>query len=181
MEGFGCSSEGCGFTILQNEEHQDRVQSIELACRRVETPLQRLEHGLTPWVAFLIVPLFAFANSGLTLGKIDLAAALGSPLTLGIMAGLIIGKPLGITLFSFIVVKSGIAELPPQVRWSHVAGVGLLGGIGFTMSLFISFLSFDNPEMLALSKFGVFAGSVLAALLGIIFLWISSGEQESVS
>jgi len=181
MDRFECPPEGCGFTILANEEHQSRVQSVELACRRVETPLQRLEHGLTPWVAFCIIPLFALANGGLSLTGIDLAEALRSPLSLGIVAGLTIGKPLGITLFSFLAVKTGLAVLPDRVRWSHVAGVGLLGGIGFTMSLFISLLSFSEPQMQAFSKFGILAGSVISALLGITLLCAASRGGERFS
>ncbi len=147
VDRFDCPPGGCGTSILQNEAHQNTVQSIALACRHVGTPLQRLEHELTPWVVFCIIPLFALVNGGLTLSGIDLAAALRSPLSLGIVVGLTIGKPLGITLFSYLAVKTGLAVLPERVRWSHVAGVGFLGGIGFTMSLFISVLSFTAPAM----------------------------------
>ncbi|NOY52215.1 MAG: Na+/H+ antiporter NhaA [Deltaproteobacteria bacterium] len=178
MEGFDCPSGRCGFSILENEEHQNRVQSIELACRHVESPLQRMEHGLTPWVAFVIVPLFALVNSGLSLAGTDLGGAFRAPLSLGIAAGLTLGKPLGITLFSFLAVKSGLAELPERVRWSHVAGVGFLGGIGFTMSLFIAMLSFFTPAMIAYAKFGIFAGSLLSAACGIGLLWVSSSGNE---
>ncbi len=167
MDQIECPPEGCGFTILMNQKHQSAVQSIELACHRVETPLQRLEHVLHPWVAFLVIPLFALANGGLTLGDIDFAQAIASPLTLGILMGLLLGKPLGITLFSYGAVKMNLASLPAGVRWSHIIGASLLGGIGFTMSLFIALLSFTSVEAISYAKLGILAGSVLSALLGL--------------
>ncbi len=170
LEQFDCPSDGCGYSILLNERHMDAVQSTELACHDVETPLQRLEHSLHPWVVFVIVPLFALANAGLTIGKIDIPAALASPVMLGILCGLLFGKPLGITLFSWLAVKMKLCSLPAGVTWSHIVGAGLLGGIGFTMSLFVTELSFNQPAMMDYAKVGVLLGSIGAGVTGLLYL-----------
>ena len=171
---FECPSDGCGYSILLNEKHMDAVQSVELACHDVETPLQRLEHSLHPWVVFLIVPLFALANAGLTVGRIDIPDALTSPVTLGILCGLLFGKPLGITLSSWLAVKMGLCSIPTGVEWKHIFGAGLLGGIGFTMSLFITELSFSQPAVMDYAKVGVLLGSMLAGVTGLLYLVAAS-------
>ena len=170
LDEFSCEEQSCGYSILLNRGHLNAVHSLELACHEVETPLQRLEHALHPWIAFGLLPVFAFANAGLSLEGIDLASVLAQPLTIGVTLGLLIGKPLGITLFSLLAVKTGIAVLPSGVRWSHIIGTGMLGGIGFTMSLFVSGLSFVSPELLNYSKLGILAGSILSAAAGLLFL-----------
>ena len=165
-----CSSDKCGYTILLDQKHLNAVQSIEVACHEVETPLQRMEHALQPWVAFLIVPLFGLANAGFSLLDIDLRAAAASPLTLGVAAGLFFGKPAGITLFSWIFVKLRFASLPSGVAWPHIIAAGVLGGLGFTMALFISGLSFTDPLHLDLAKLGILAGSLLSGVAGMLLL-----------
>lgn len=167
---FQCEEQSCGYSILLNRGHLNAVHALELACHDVETPLQRLEHFLHPWVAFGLLPLFAFANAGLTLKGIGFASVVAQPLTMGITLGLLLGKPLGVYLFSYLAVKTGVAVLPSEVRWSHILGAGMLGGIGFTMSLFISGLSFVSPEMLNHSKLGILLGSFLSAAAGLLFL-----------
>jgi NhaA family Na+:H+ antiporter len=163
-------SGGYWYSILMNQEHLNVVHSLSGACHHVETPLQRLEHALHPWVIFLILPIFALANAGLTFQEMSMSEAVFHPVTLGITLGLFLGKPVGITIFSYLATKAGIASLPEGVRWSHIFGAGLLGGIGFTISLFISGLSFTKPELLNYSKMGVLGGSILSAILGIAFL-----------
>jgi NhaA family Na+:H+ antiporter len=170
MEEFQCEEQSCGYSILLDRGHLNAVHALEMACHEVETPLQRLEHSLHPWIAFVLLPLFAFANAGLSLKGIDLTSIVHQPLTLGITLGLFLGKPAGIALFSFLAVKTNIAVLPAEVRWSHIIGAGLLGGIGFTMSLFVSGLSFASPELLNYAKLGILLGSILSALGGIAFL-----------
>jgi Na+:H+ antiporter, NhaA family len=177
---FECPSDGCGYSMLLNEKHMDAVQSIELACHDVETPLQRLEHSLHPWVVFVIVPLFALANAGLTIGKIDIPAALASPVMLGILCGLLLGKPLGITLFSWLAVKMKFCSLPAGVTWSHIFGTAVLGGIGFTMSLFITELSFNQPAMMDYAKVGVLLGSIGAGVIGLLYLTASSSNRHRI-
>jgi hypothetical protein len=136
----------CGHSILMNQQHLDAVQAIEIACSNVETPLQRLEHHLQSWVAYLVLPLFALANSGLALRQLDMFTAIRHPVTLGVAFGLVSGKPLGIVSFTYLGSKLLQAPLLHGIKWSHIVGVGLLGGIGFTMSLFISGLSFTSAQ-----------------------------------
>jgi len=170
MDEFHCEEQSCGYSILLNRGHLNAVHALELACHDVETPLQRLEHSLHPWIAFGLLPVFAFANAGLSLKGINYASFVAQPLTVGITLGLFFGKPLGITLFSFLAVKTGLAVLQAEVRWSHIMGAGMFGGIGFTMSLFVSGLSFVTPELLNYSKLGILSGSFLSVAAGLVFL-----------
>ncbi|MBN3342688.1 Na+/H+ antiporter NhaA [Pectobacterium brasiliense] len=135
------------------------------------SPATTLEHGLQTWVAFLIIPLFAFANAGIVLQGIVLEK-LFSPLSLGIAAGLLIGKPLGITLFSWLTIRLGFARLPAGVHFSQIVAVSVLCGIGFTMSIFITLLAFSggDAELITYAKLGILLASVLAALLGYLAL-----------
>ena len=165
--------DGHWFSIFIKPEHLNSVHAVENACHNVETPLQRLEYALHPWVIFLILPIFAFFNAGLPLHDIPAASAAVHPVTLGCLLGLFIGKPVGITLASYLAVRTGVATLPANVRWAHIIGAGMLGGIGFTMSLFISGLSFVDVQLLNYSKLGVLLGSIISASLGLIFLSIS--------
>ncbi len=157
------------YSILLEPTHLNAVHSLEKACHDVETPLQRLEHALHPWVAFLILPVFAFGNAGLSLHGLTISA-MSHPVTIGILLGLLVGKPVGIFIASYAAVKSGVASLPEEVRWAQIWGAAMLGGIGFTMSLFISGLSFFDPEMLNYSKLGVLSGSILSGVAGLLFL-----------
>ena len=176
---FSCPPEGCGPSILQDARHLSSVDSIELACHHVETPLQRLEHALHPWVAFLVVPFFALANMGLTIVDLDLSQTLLSPLTLGIAAGLLIGKPIGISAFSYLFVRAGFASLPRGVSWPQIFGVSILGGIGFTMSLFISGLSFREPLLLDHAKLGILTGSTVSGMIGLAVLFYLTPKGKS--
>ncbi len=139
----------------------------EEAHQRAEvvSVLERLEHALHPWVAFLIMPVFALANAGVRVGT----GALGSPVALGVALGLVVGKPVGIVLFSWVSVRLGWARLPAGVNWKALVGAGCLGGIGFTMSLFIAGLALDGPARDA-AKLGTLAGSSLSAALGSLLL-----------
>ena len=180
MSAFSCPPEGCGPSILKDERHLSSVHSIELACHHVETPLQRLEHALHPWVAFLVVPLFALANMGLTIIAPDLSQTLRSPLTFGIAAGLLFGKPIGISAFSYLFVRAGFASLPRGVSWPQIFGVSVLGGIGFTMSLFISGLSFKDPLLLDHAKLGILTGSTVSGMIGLAVLFFLTPRRKSI-
>jgi Na+:H+ antiporter, NhaA family len=133
--------------------------------------LYRAEHALHPWVAFLILPVFAFANSGVSLSGLSLSD-LTQPLTLGIAAGLFLGKQLGVFVATWVGCKSGLARLPDGVSWRQVYGVACLTGVGFTMSLFIGSLAFSSAEMMNTVRLGVIFGSVLSGLLGFSVLRI---------
>ena len=178
-EKFECEEQSCGYSILLNQEHLYAVQALELACHDVETPLQRLMHALHPWVAFVILPLFALGNTGLVFRGIVFSEMVSNPVIIGVIFGLVVGKPIGIMLFSYISVKSGMASLPQQVRWSHILGGAMLGGIGFTMSLFLSELSFSDPHIIDYARFAILAGSILSAVFGMSFLgFFTSSDSD---
>ncbi|MEM7237921.1 MAG: Na+/H+ antiporter NhaA [Pseudomonadota bacterium] len=135
----------------------------------MKSPLKSAEHGLHPWVAFMVLPLFAFANAGVSLDGISLSS-LAAPLPLGIALGLFVGKQIGVLTFSWIGVKAGLCRLPEGVTWLQVYGIACLTGVGFTMSLFIGTLAFDTPDLLNDVRLGVLLGSTLSAVLGVIVL-----------
>jgi len=135
----------------------------------IESPLEKLEHALTKPVNFIIMPIFALANTNIRLEG-DLLGGLTSNLSLGILFGLLIGKPLGITLLSWLSVKMGISALPKGIKWAQVIGAGVVAGIGFTMSIFIALLSFSQPEVQAEAKFAILITSLSAGIIGFLFL-----------
>ena len=141
-----------------------------------EALLYKMEHGLHPWVAFLILPVFAFANAGVNFTGIGIDDLL-QPLTLGIAVGLFLGKQIGIFLATWIGVKSGIARLPENVSWKHVYGVACLTGVGFTMSLFIGSLAFTTADAMNAVRLGVVLGSVLSGIIG--YLLLKSAANDS--
>ena len=155
--------------IVNNQMEQHALHNLELACEHVQPPLLRLEHAMYPWVIYFIMPIFALANAGVALGA-DMKEALTSSITLGIITGLVVGKTLGVAGATFIAVKLGITTLPSGVNWRQIIGVSLLAGIGFTMSLFIGSLAFETVEQENASKLGILIGSIIAGVLGLIFL-----------
>ncbi len=145
------------------------LESIKKDTENSEPPLVKLEHKLIDFNAFFIIPVFAVANAGVKL-DVSLADVLSSSLGLGILLGLVVGKVLGISLFAFIGKRLGISVLHSSLRWSHVIGMGMIAGIGFTMSLFITNLAFISPELIKVSKISILIASLIAALGGIITL-----------
>ncbi len=142
--------------------------------------LTRLEHLLHPWTSFVIVPIFALANAGIVLDGGIARDAASSPVSLGVALGLMLGKPIGIVLFAFAAVKLGVASLPDGVRWPQVAAVGMVAGIGFTVSLFITPLAFSDTGLVDEAKLGVLAGSTLIGVAGLVALWLlpsASGDR----
>lgn len=131
--------------------------------------LERWEHALQPYVAFGVMPIFAFANSGVTIEG-HITTAFLHPVTIGIIAGLVFGKLLGIFFFSRFAVAVRIATLPSEVTWKHIGGASMLGGIGFTMSLFIATLAFPESDLLSFAKIGILTASLIAGILGYLFL-----------
>lgn len=134
-----------------------------------KSPSYKLQHFLHKPVAFIIMPIFALANTGIALTG-NWIQGLVTSNSLGIFAGLFIGKPLGIVLFSFLAIKIRLSQLPNEVSWKHIIGAGFLGGIGFTMSIFITLLAFDNPEVVQSSKISILLSSLLAGTVGFIIL-----------
>lgn len=144
-----------------------------------QSPLEKLEHFLSRPVNFIIMPLFAIANTNITFQG-DMPQGLISNLGLGIVLGLFLGKPLGIVTMSWLAVKLKIATLPKKIRWPHVIGLGLLGGIGFTMSIFIALLSFKEAALQTEAKFAVLIASVLSGVAGYVFLSLyNKGKQKN--
>jgi NhaA family Na+:H+ antiporter len=141
-------------------------------------PSYILQHLLHKPVAFLVIPLFALANTGITIGS-NLIAGLWQNYSLGIIAGLIVGKPLGIWLFSVLGVSLGICSLPADVKWINILGVGFLGGIGFTMSIFIGLLAFTEPGMINTGKIAILTGSFIAGTFGLIILKLTLKSRET--
>lgn len=152
-------------TIVTSPVQQGVLLAMEKLTEGVQTPLQRLEKGMLPLAAFFVVPIFALANAGVSVGNVA-GVAVRDPQAWGIVLGLIVGKSVGILGASFLAVQLGLSVLPAGVTWRHMLGAALLGGIGFTMSLFIAHLAFENPERLAIAKFAVLSGSAVAAILG---------------
>ncbi|GIW08091.1 MAG: Na(+)/H(+) antiporter NhaA [Dehalococcoidia bacterium] len=155
-------------------EPSEAIGTVSTLVTLSEAPLERLERLLHPWVSYLIVPIFALANAGVVLSGEALAEAATSTITLGVAAGLLIGKPLGIVGASLLMVRAGLAVLPHHVRWPQVLGVGILGGIGFTVALFIGDLAFDLPQQEALAKVGILAASVAAGIAGYLVLRLTT-------
>lgn len=153
------------------EEAEVKVANLERVLERAQSPLHRLEHELHPWVAFLVLPVFALFNAGVSVS----GGGLTNPVALGVVLGLLVGKPLGVLLFSWAAVRFGVASLPEGVGWPMMAGAGLLAGIGFTMSLFVGGLAFGEGGMLDQAKLAILAASTVAAALGLALLrWRTS-------
>ena len=168
-----------GRTILTSREHQAALHHIQEVTEHAESPMARLEHTLHPWVAFVIVPVFALANAGVDFRSVDIGDALSSSLTFGIIVGLVVGKFVGILGLSYLAVRFGLTELPDGIDWRHIAGASFLGGIGFTMALFIGGLAFDDPVMLDRAKIGILVASLIAGIAGYIVLWLSHRPAEN--
>src|SRR5262249_45090446 len=149
-------------------ERQAMLQTLARSARETTSPLERLETALHPWVSFAIMPLFAFANAGVVIR----AEAFADSVAVAVIVGLMIGKPLGIALFGWVSVRSGLARLPEGVSWGVLAAGGVLAGVGFTMSLFIAGLALDE-RMVDAAKVGILTASILCAVIGsALLLWL---------
>lgn len=158
--------------IMTNVQLHSVVQTLEHGVHAVQTPLQRLEHDWHLPVAFLVIPIFSLFNAGIPLDLGAMGGTLSHPVTLGVMLGLVLGKFIGISGACWIAIRLGLAQLPSNTRFSQIAAVSMLAGIGFTMSIFISELGFAaQPEYLLMAKTGVLAASLLAGLAGYSWLW----------
>jgi NhaA family Na+:H+ antiporter len=158
---------------LSNSRMAAIAEAMERSAATVQSPLQRIEHDLTPWVTFMVIPIFALSNAGIDLLAVAWREALTHDVTLGVIGGLVIGKFAGISLFSWVAVRFGVARLPSGVRWAHLLGAAWLAGIGFTMSIFISQLAFDDPALVEEAKLGILLGSALSALVGLLWLYLA--------
>lgn len=167
------ASRAPGGGIMVNEEMRATVQALESGVVAVQTPLQRLERIWHLPVAFGVVPVFALFNAGIPLESGALGAAFRHPVALGVTVGLVLGKFVGVTAASWLVLRLGLAQLPAQTRLVQIAAVGLLAGIGFTMSIFIAELAYARqPQYLLLAKTGIIAASLISGIAGMTWLWV---------
>ena len=156
-------------------EHREAIEILAIAATESVSPLERLEHGLHPWVAFVIMPLFALANAGVAVSF----SGLQEPIALAVVAGLVLGKPIGIAGAAWLAIKLGVARLPDRTSWPALLGAAWLGGIGFTMALFIASLSISEPELGA-SKSGILIGSAISMVCGMALLaWALRGRTAA--
>jgi NhaA family Na+:H+ antiporter len=162
------------YIVLTSKGQQEAIEALERASEAVTAPLLRLERALHGLSAFLVMPLFALSNAGVALAR----PQSGGDIALGVVLGLVVGKPLGITMAALAAVRLQLARLPAGVRWASLHGCAWLGGIGFTMSLFIATLAFDNDDLLASAKLGIIAGSSLSGLAAAIFLRLANSGVD---
>jgi NhaA family Na+:H+ antiporter len=163
---------------LSNPRMASIAEAMEDSAARVQSPLHRMEHHLTPWVSFVVIPVFALANAGIDLSAVRWREALAHEVTLGVIGGLVLGKFAGIALFSWAAVRLGAARLPAGVAWRHLLGAAWLAGIGFTMSLFIAQLAFADARLVEQAKLGILLGSALSAAIGLGWLYVAGAPEQ---
>lgn len=165
---------------LGDEESLEADALNQLITLSIESqaPLDRLEHRLLPWTTFLVVPVFALANAGVRLSGDGLTSAFSHSVTLGVLFGLVVGKPVGIFAFSLIAVRLGIGKQPAGSTWPQIFGVAMLGGVGFTVALFVTELAFEPGELADQAKIGILAASAVAGVLGYTYLRIVCANNE---
>ena len=159
--------------LVGQKEYIRSVRSLSAVSRQVIPPATRLENALYPWVYFLILPLFALTNADVSISG-DIASVFGGPAFLGVFFGLLAGKPIGILLASAIVVKTGLAKLPEHVNWRHMVGAAVLGGVGFTMAIFVANLAYDSEAALTSAKLAILLASAVAGVAGFAILSIEA-------
>lgn len=168
--------------VLTSPEQQHIIHSMSTELKSVDPLLHRFESKLHPIVTFIIMPLFALANAGVALDFSSISSGGLSPVTLGIVLGLLIGKPAGIFIFSFISIKMKLAARPTGVTWTQMASISILGGIGFTMSIFINNLAFSSGSLIDIGKISILIASASAALLGLLAMRVScSGKAPALT
>ena len=155
-------------SLTTSEQHLT-IEKIKRISMDAETPLQKVEYSLHPWVAFVIMPLFALSNAGMDIGS-DFFSSLMNPVSVGVALGLLVGKFIGVFGFTWMMVRTRLSDLPDRATWAHIIGVAMFAGVGFTMSLFITGLAFGHAAMIDQSKYGILLASLIAGISGITFL-----------
>lgn len=168
-----------GEHVLACDDQQEALFDLRSRAYQAAAPLQRLEHALLPWTTYFVLPLFAFANAGVRVVGFDVAKMVTQPVFLGIFLGLLVGKTLGITAFTWGAVRTRLSDLPGGVGWRDITGGGMLGAIGFTMSLFIANLAFRDQLLLGEAKLAILVTSAVAAALGYTFLRLFSSAASA--
>ncbi len=165
-------------SLIIAKKTYNEIETIEEVCHKFQPPLLRIEHTLHPWVTFFILPLFAFVNAGIEIPK-NFSEILFSKISIGIFLGLFFGKQIGIFLFTLLAVKFKLANLPKGISWKMVYGISILGGIGFTMSMFINSLAFkNNLQFINQAKVGILFSTLIASIYGIIFLRFLKDDKK---
>ena len=163
------TAEALGDPIVSSATRSSALERMAADCVRAEAPMLRFEHALVPWNKHIIMPVFALANAGVVLGA-GAARVLADPISLGVICGLVFGKPTGVVLFSWLATKSRMATMLDGISWRQIAGIGMLAGIGFTMSLFVSNLAFGDAAGVELAKIGILAASLISGVAGAVVL-----------
>ncbi|MDH5611485.1 MAG: Na+/H+ antiporter NhaA [Gammaproteobacteria bacterium] len=168
--------------IVKNVELRSRVQALEEGVHLVQAPAQILEHKMHLPTAYIVIPIFSLANAGIPIDISSFDAIVTNPVSMGIAAGLVFGKLIGIAGFSWLAIKLGLTVLPHGLNFKHIVGVALMGGIGFTMSIFIAELGFvHHPQDLLMAKTGILFASVLAGVSGFIWLYLTAEKNKEYS
>ena len=162
--------------MVSDQEQLHAIMDLHEVSGDLRPPGLIYEHNIHPTQAFVILPLFAFFNAGVVISAEAMSWPL-DPITIGIVLGLVVGKQIGIVLFSWLAIKSGQASLPAGVTWPQIWAVSCLAGVGFTMSLFVSELAFTDPAMIAEAKIGILLASLMAGVLGYLILTLALKKQ----
>lgn len=166
--------------IIKNEELRTRIRALGKGVQLVQAPAQVLERNMHLPVAYLIIPIFSLANAGIPMDLSSLTNMVSHPVSVGIALGLVVGKLIGIAGFSWVAVKVGVTSLPQGLNFNHIIGVGFMGGIGFTMSIFIAELGFAHqPENLLMAKSGILAASLFAGVIGFLWLYFTAEKNNA--
>lgn len=164
--------------VLAQGHYLKTVKSLSRVARQVVPPAIRLEHRLHPWVYFVCMPLFALTNAGVRFVDSNPTVLFADPVLFGVMLGLLVGKPVGIVLMSVLTVKCKIARLPQGVTWMHLVGAGILGGVGFTMAIFVANLAYADALHVAIAKMGILLASLVAGVVGFLFLYVQAKRSR---
>lgn len=170
--------EGDETPLVAQKDYITTVSSLSKISKQAVPPATRLEHKLYPWVYFLILPLFALTNADVAVTGLDFATVTSSPVVLGVFCGLVLGKPIGIILFSFITVKTKIASLPEFVTWRHMLGASVLGGVGFTMEIFVANLAYADALLITEAKLSILVASTVAGVIGFVLLLLQAKADQ---
>ena len=164
--------------VIGQKDYIKNVSSLSRVARQVVPPATRLENKLYPWVYFAILPLFALTNADVSFVDGSLGNIFADPALYGVFFGLLLGKPIGIMLFSFIIVKTKLASLPEHANWGHMFGAGILGGVGFTMAIFVANLAFDDPAIVTTAKLAILSASLIAGVVGFLVLFVQANAAR---
>lgn len=172
---------GVDVPLVAQKDYITTVSSLSRVSRQAVPPATRLEHKLYPWVYFAILPLFALTNADVSFAGLDVQTMFGSSVVMGVFFGLVLGKPIGIMLFSFLTIKLKIAKLPENVNWIHMLGAAILGGVGFTMAIFVANLAYADEVLITQAKLAILMASLVAGIIGFTFLFMQAKISRKTS